>query len=262
MKLKLREWRRFVMEELNRILNIYRKKISKRCYLSDGEIENLHSVYPFNKFEYIISHLLADNLLTLEDYLKIREDYLVRNKYLHLFELAPRTFGETWGQQHIAELVQELERPSKIKDSNFTGEYDFWYKGIKIEVKASRAVDRDLNELPPVEKALSSTTNKRFNMNFQQLKPRCCDVFLWFAVWKDKIVYWVMKNDEVIHHPDFSKGQHRGNAGEGQLWITERNIKTFEEYLVSPRDILSKIVEKYNLPQFAERIKLVLEERL
>lgn len=250
------------MEELNSILNAYRRKLSKKGYLSDGEIENLHSVFPFNKFEYIISHLLAFNSLSLDDYLKIREDYLARNKYLYLFELAPRTFGETWGQQHIGELVQELERPSKAKDPHYDGEYDFWYNGIKIEVKASRGVDRDLNELPPVEKALSSNSTKRFNMNFQQLKPRCCDVFVWFAVWKDKIVYWVMKNDEVATHPDYRAGQHRGNVGEGQLWITERNIKSFDKYLAQPRDILSKIIEKHNLPPIADRIKLSVEETL
>ncbi len=238
------------MEQLNKILNSYRKKLHSNHKLDDLEIEKLHSVYPFNKFEYIISHLLADDLLTLDEYLNIREEYIERNKYLHLFELAPRTFGETWGQQHISELVQELERPSKKKDPSYNGEYDFWYNGIKIEAKASRGVDRDLNQLPPIEKALSSTTSKRFNMNFQQIKPKCCDVFIWFAVWKDKIVYWVLKNTEGENNPYYSNSQHRGNIGEGQLWITEKNIKYFNKFIVEPKNILETIIDKYKLKTF------------
>lgn len=234
------------MEELIKILDNYKNKLSDKCKLTENEIEHLNSVYPFNRFEYVISHLLADDLLTLDDYLNLRDSYVERNKYLHLFELAPRTFGETWGQHHLSELVQELERPSKTKDPNYDGEYDFWYKGIKIEAKASRGVDRDQNQLPPIEKALASNTTKRFNMNFQQIKPRCCDVFIWFAVWKDKIVYWVLKNTEVEYNKHYKPSQHRGNVGEGQLWITERNIRDFDDFLVSPKDILDKVVEKYN----------------
>lgn len=234
------------MEELNKILNDYKNKLSNSHSLKDGELEHLHSVYPFNRFEYIISHLLADDLLSLEEYIDIRESYISRNKYLHLFELAPRTFGETWGQQHISELVQELEHPSKSKDPTYDGEYDFWYNGIKIEVKASRGVDRNQNQLPPKEKALASDTAKKFNMNFQQIKPKCCDVFIWFAVWKDKIMYWVLKNSEVENSIHYRKSQHRGNIGEGQLWITEKNIHDFDKYLVAPKDILDKVVEKYN----------------
>lgn len=248
------------MEELTRLLDSYRKKLSEEHKITDDMLSRLHSVYPFNRFEYVISHLLADNLLSLDDYISIREDYISRNKYLHLFEMAPRTFGETWGQQHISELVQELERPSKKLDPTYNGEYDFWYKGIKIEVKGSRGVNKDLKELPPIEKALSYNSPHRFNMNFQQLKPRCCDVFVWFAVWKDRIIYWVFKNDEVEHSAYFSHGQHRGNVGEGQLWITEKNIHDFDEWLVTPSQILSKIVEKYKLPPYEERVNKDITE--
>ena len=51
--------------------------------------------------------------------------------------------------------------PSKKLDADFKGEYDLWLDGIKIEVKASRAVDSDSDE-PLYIKALSSNTHKRF----------------------------------------------------------------------------------------------------
>jgi hypothetical protein len=74
-------------------------------------------------------------------------------------------------------------------------------------------------------KALSRDTTKNFLMNFQQLKPQCCDVFIWVAVFRDQIVLWVMSSREVSENPSYSKGQHRGNKGnEGQLHIKQENV--------------------------------------
>lgn len=50
-------------------------------------------------------------------------------------------------------------------------------------------------------------------MNFQQVKPACCDVFIWLGVWRDKIRYWVLASREVAHSNYDSTGQHgRGTA--------------------------------------------------
>ncbi|MBE6224076.1 MAG: hypothetical protein E7122_02435 [Bacteroidales bacterium] len=215
--------------------------------LSEEILDKLYSVYPFNKFEYIISHLIAERIITLRDYLDIRNRYLDRNKYLYIFEItAPRTFGETWAQRHLNELVPELERPSSQKDFEYSGQYDFWYKGVRIEVKASRAVERSSGETLII-KALSSESKKGFDMNFQQIKPACCDVFVWIAVWRDVIRYWVLSSDEVKGSKYFSIGQHRGNVGEGQLWIKESNIRDFEQYEVRGVEVLDKIKEKFFL---------------
>jgi hypothetical protein len=76
-------------------------------------LEGLESVYPFSEFEYIISHLLAQDKLTIDEYYEIREDHFYRNLYLYLFEIsAPRGFGERWAQGHLRELVPSLQRPS------------------------------------------------------------------------------------------------------------------------------------------------------
>ena len=34
-------------------------------------------------------------------------------------------------------------------------------------------------------------------MNFQQIKPSSCDVFVWVAVWRDVIKYWVFASKEI-----------------------------------------------------------------
>ena len=214
------------------------------CNLTEDFLDNLYSVYPFNKFEYIISHLIAKNIITLEQYLEIRNSYLERNKYLYVFEItAPRTFGETWAQRHLNEVVPELKRPSTSYDPEYSGQYVFWYDGIRIEVKASRAVKRKSGDAL-ILKALSSDSMQKFDMNFQQIKPGCCDVFVWIAVWRDVIRYWVLSSNEVANNKYYSTGQHRGNVGEGQLWLKNTNIQEFDGYEVGVRDILIKIIEK------------------
>lgn len=212
--------------------------------LTDDVLDNLYSVYPFNKFEYIISHLIGTDTITLQQYLDIRNRYLERNKYLYVFEItAPRTFGETWAQRHLNEVVPELQRPSTLYDADYSGQYDFWYQGIRIEVKASRAVRRKSGD-SLIMKALSSDSKYGFDMNFQQIKPACCDVFVWIGVWRDVIRYWVLSSEEVKSSRYYSIGQHRGNVGEGQLWLKDTNIDEFYQYEVGVRDILPKIIEK------------------
>lgn len=233
-----------LIKELRKQLDVMAKVTGGKYDLRGNDLDGLYGVYPFNKFEYIISHLLATGTITLQQYHDIRSRYLARNKYLYLFEItAPRTFGETWAQQHLNEIVPELKRPSSHLDPNYSGQYDFWYDGIKIEVKASRAVHRKSGDSLTI-RALSSDSKCGFDMNFQQLKPACCDVFVWIAVWRDVIRYWVLSSDEVENNRHYSSKQHRGNAGEGQLWIKETNIDDFAAYEVGGRDILAKIIEK------------------
>ena len=193
--------------------------------LSDERLDDLYSVFPFNKFEFIIAHLIATQTLNLSEYLDIRNAYLERNKYLYLFEItAPRTFGESWAQRHLNEIVPELERPTNKLDPHYNGQYDFWFNGIRIEVKASRAVRRKSGD-SLIIKALSSDSVEGFDMNFQQIKPACCDAFVWIAVWRDKIRYFVLSSDEVASNKYYSTGQHRGNVGEGQLWLKREQYR-------------------------------------
>jgi hypothetical protein len=203
---------------------------------------DLFSVFPFNEYEYIISTLLGLGKLSLDEYYELRDEYISRNMFLYVFEIsAPRGFGETWAQGHLKELVPELVKPSKKRDPDYSAQYDFYLdEKIRIEVKASRAVDFNSREALPV-KALSSDSQKEFDMNFQQTKPACCDVFIWVGVWRDVIRYWVLTSDEVANNRYFSKGQHRGNVGEGQLHLKHDNIDDFAKYEVKSNRLLEAI---------------------
>ena len=210
-----------------------------------ARLDDLVSVYPFNEYEYIISHLLAANVLTLSAYHELRDEYLSRNIFLYIFEIsAPRTFGESWAQGHLKELVPDLQKPSTKRDPDYSGQYDFSLDDIKIEVKASRAVDAEANA-PLYIKALASDSEKPFWMNFQQIKPACCDVFVWVAVWRDVIRYWVQSSCEVASNPHYSKSQHRGNVGEGQLHLRQDNIGDFNEFEVKSNNLRQAIVDAY-----------------
>ena len=194
-------------------------------------VDDDQSIFPFNEYEHLICNLIERGGLTYEQYIDIRAEYISANPNLWVFEIsAPRGFGETFAQTYVQGKCSKLKSPNKKLDPNYSGDYDLWLDGIRIEVKASRAVDSDSEE-PLYMKALSRKTDKNFLMNFQQLKPQCCDVFIWVAVYRDQIVLWVMSSKEVLENPSYSKGQHRGNKGnEGQLHIRQDNVAQLEKY--------------------------------
>ena len=234
-----------VMEKLKQELDQLIKTLPNEEALR-SKLESLVSVYPFNDYEYMISALLGADKLTFEEYLELRDSYISRNRFLYIFEIsAPRGFGEAWAQGHLSELVPDMQKPSKKLDKNYSGEYDFILDGeIKIEVKASRAVDFNSDE-PLYVKALADDSPEDFDMNFQQVKPACCDVFLWMGVWRDKIRYWVLSSKEVSENRYYSEGQHRGNVGEGQLHVRRDNMKEFAKYESRSNELLKAIRDAY-----------------
>jgi len=224
-------------------------------------LESLQSVLPFNRYEYVISTLLARNKLSYAEYLEIRDSYIDRNLYLYVFEISsPRGYGDTWALAHLMEIENRLHRPGTY-DRSSKGKYDlctmYKEKLIRIEVKASRANDRDKPNDPLYEKALSSGSKNNFLMNFQQMKPSCCDVFVWIAAYRDKLQYWVINSNDIQQHPLFTP-QHR-NAGtefrakdyakvdifEGQIMVTNDNISRFDSYKCTSSNLYRKIIKAY-----------------
>lgn len=98
---------------MEKLLEVLKQKVeelsekNKDYNLTEDFLEHLYSVYPFNKFEFVISHLIATQTINLQQYLDLRNDYLKRNKFLYVFEItAPRTFGENWAQRHLNEVCK------------------------------------------------------------------------------------------------------------------------------------------------------------
>jgi hypothetical protein len=222
-----------------------REELRRSFAGSEAELEEIlrevaadKAVFPFNEYEHLIGHMLGKDQLTYTRYAEIRAEYVSQNPNLWIYEIsAPRGFGEGFAQTYVLGRCPTLAKPSKKLHAAYTGEYDFWLDGIRIEVKASRAVDSE-SDAPLYVKALARKTGRPFLMNFQQLKPQCCDVFVWVAVFRDEIVLWVMGSREVENHPGYSRGQHRGNSGnEGQLHVRQDNITTLDRYNIGTGDL-------------------------
>lgn len=231
------------LKELKEYLDKFATELeSKDKKFLEEKLKVLISIFPFNEYEYMLIFFRDRGIITFEEYEKLRKSYVSSNKYLSLFGIAPRVFGQIWGEEHIRSINSRFKQGSKELDPDYSGQYDIWLDRIKLEVKACRAINTgkrgDL-----VSKALCYDSKEPFWMNFQQLKPDACDVFVFIGVWVDRIVYWVMSSKEVKENKYLSH-QHRGGI-EYQIGITDKNISDFDMYKTSQSALVDAIVKKY-----------------
>jgi len=210
--------------------------------LLDVRLKSLICAFPFNQYEYALMFLLDRKVIDFPQYERLRNDYVSTNKHLGLYELAPRTFGETWAHAHVKDLDSRFTKPSRSLDPDYDGQYDLWIDGIKVEIKAARAVNQTKKRDSLVSKALRYDSDESFWMNYQQIKLGICDVFVFIGVWVDQIVYWVF-SDEQVRNNRYLSHQHRGGI-EYQIGITDKNIRDFDLYRVDPSEIGEKVIEK------------------
>jgi len=231
-----------------------------------NKLQNLENVYPLSDYEFIISNLLWLNKMTLieyeiirEEYEIIREEYMNRNEYLDTFQMA---WKSVWmrAEKLIRWWWHWLKRPSKTVDPNYSQQtsYDAYmlyeWNLIRVEIKASRVTEYWNDYDIFIDKALFSNTDKPFWMNFQQLKPQYCDVFIFIAIYRDKLKFWILSSDEVKAYWEnewdvwrFSPWQHSWNSwNEWQLHIRETNINDFDWALVEPENIKNAVIAAYN----------------
>ena len=209
--------------------------------LLHARLQSLASVFPFNEYEYILMFLQNCGAVSFEAYEELRSNYARGNRYLNLFELAPRIFGQIWGEKHLMDLDPRIRKPDSSLDPDYDGEYDLWVAATRVEVKAARAYNSRVRA-PLVSKALQFGSTEPYWMNFQQIKIDICDAFVFIGVWTDRIVYWVLSNHEVKSNP-YRSHQHRGGI-EYQIGITPRNFESFREFEVEGESIADAIIRK------------------
>jgi hypothetical protein len=130
-----------------------------------ARLQGLVSVFPFSEYEFILMFLRDREVISFEDYEKLRDNYVSANRYLDLFSLAPRVFGQIWGEKHVMDLGPRFRKPDKSLDPEYDGEYDLWIEGVRVEVKSSRAIHtRKRGSI--ASKALKYGTDDPFWMNF------------------------------------------------------------------------------------------------
>ena len=220
-------------------------------------IQNEESVAPFHTVNRLMAYLLAMGVITYADYEKLSDEYMKRhqqqNQYLYLFDMAPRTFGQTWGETYINNMFPQLKKATKESLAhvcpNFDGEFDLWLDGIRVEVKACRANStKEKGSLSSRAYSHAEAKHENFKYHYQQLKPSCCDVFIWIGVCRDELMYWVLTSEELIktgklgsQHRNENTGVEGAGVFEGQVFMTEEELRPF---LVDEADILEKVREK------------------
>lgn len=233
------------LDDLQRRIDTWKSRMaSEDSEPLESDLANLLSAYPFSEYEYAISRLLSDDVITFEEYENLRDEYVNANKNLPLFNLAQRIFGQIWGEAHLRSLDTRFSKPSKQLDPDYVGEYDLYLEGIKIEIKAARAIDTNKRG-DLASKALNTGSDGSFWMNFQQLKTGVADIFVFIGVWTDDIRYWVLTEREAESNPFWSH-QHRGGV-EYQIGIRDTNIDQFEQYAEAPEGIATVILTKAGL---------------
>lgn len=242
------------MRELNKELELLLRNVNEDTYILE-KTANEKSIYPFSPEGRILAYLLSINAITYDKYLQMHREYTQRNQYLELFEMSPRTFGETWGEKHILSLYPQFIKATKenLADlyPDFDGEFDLWLDGIRVEVKACRANNTNLKgSLLGRAYLHSEAIASNFKYHYQQLKPSCCDIFIWIGVCRDALVYWVLTSEELINtgkfgtqHRNENTGKEKTSVFEGQVFMTEEELQPF---LVKEEDILKAVYTKMN----------------
>ena len=87
-----------------------------------------------------------------------------------------------------------------------------------------------------------------FKYHYQQLKPSCCDVFIWIGTCRDELIYWVLTSEELQKTGKLGSQHRNENTGiagvevfEGQVFMTEEGLSPF---LVNEKDILETVRQK------------------
>ena len=168
----------------------------------------------------------------------------------------------TWHQEHLAKrgvsstfyhcsLISKKAKKEYLAEvyPEFDGEFDLWKDGIRIEVKSCRANSQGVGKSLASRAYLHKEAKENgFKYHYQQLKPSCCDVFIWIGVCRDELIYWVLTSEELkatgklgSQHRNENTGNENAEVFEGQVFMTEEELSKF---VVPEKEVLAKVVEK------------------
>lgn len=228
----------------------------------------------------MVAYLINAGVISYDQYIEMYEGFRSRNPYIETFEMAPRSFGETWLENRILGQFPSYNPPQVTRgflkakkrivnqylpdyrdplNKVFGSQFDFLcFDGdekYKVEVKACRAnseepLDRfGTSSLTSRAYSYEEARNAGFKFHFQQIKPGFCDVFILVGVCTDAILYWILTSEELRNegglspqHPTSGITDINDERYEGQVY---KRVEDYENYLVSESDILNVILKKF-----------------
>lgn len=120
--------------------------------------------------------------------------------------------------------------------------YDLYDNDKRIEVKFSRAIEKEppMNEKNAIELCVKASklnrivssneaTQKKFDCNIQQVKPKEFDILYYGVFFEDCIEIFIAESSQISQIPLFCSVQHKNNVGEGQFHIKRTNITYHRE---------------------------------
>ena len=124
-----------LINDINAKINFYNLRV-----ISKIELINEHKIYLYGIIN-ILAYLESNGVLTRQEGIVFCSEY----SYFYPYTItAPRNYGEQYAQNLLKEIVPQLQTPTTMLDQNYSGQYDFWFDNIRVEVKSSRAVARDM----------------------------------------------------------------------------------------------------------------------
>ena len=202
------------------------------------------------------------------EYAKIRADVLNGefDNLMSFYDTTGKGFG-THIERMICNYFPDLEKVTAKNNPTDTNSkyFDAFSKdGKRIEIKASRILSDESNELKFFTRALAEDEEKTSkNISFQQVKPKYCDWFIFIAEYKN--------SSRVFFCPSYLVQEFTGDEyrQEGKLYMgnqhpgaTNKSNKK-EEGAITFGEVLKfrDIIEVPPVKSFEEGIKIV-EERL
>lgn len=172
----------------------------------------------------------------------------MKNNHLRLrdaiFSLHTRKFGnivEKLVERILSEFGFIVDKPKDLS-------YDIEINQLKDEIKGSRVLGKSvlnfqngnivetlLNHDTDRHVKLNDTTKKEWDCNIQQIKTKLFSNLWYVLFFSDGVAVFKISSNQILEDKNinYSNKQHRGNEGEGQFHVTEKNINYhLENYLV------------------------------
>lgn len=148
-----------------------------------------------------------------------------------LFSLETRRFGAIG--ELIVSTLYDMSPSHTLEYDLMDGENRIECKFCRVFKKHPKAIRKDnlINEVlnARTEQRLISYYDKdaEWIVNFAQIKPRCFDKLYFGVFFSDGILVFNMTSEQVKELKKYSDKQHRGNKGEGQFGMSNRDLDEF-----------------------------------
>lgn len=119
------------------------------------------------------------------------------------------------------------ENDDKIRDNNVINQC------IKANLANRAMASNDVNSC-------------NFDCNIQQVKRKEFDVLYYGLFFADAIEIYKMNSDDILNCPGYSDKQHRGNEGEGQFHLNEKNINYHRNHFLKKKLTYAELYELFD----------------